>query len=859
MGRRSVLVADNLYLFDDFSWELLYLITSAPDMGILLTTNIKHYERHPEYYELLGMGEPGRPVYVMQLGHLSKAETETLIKSFLHAESFPDSAFQLVWKTTHGNPGLVEELLQVLVVSGSLEVKEVKDSKTLEAVATNMERFERVVLQFLATKNSVQFQSISKIFLCGFDELPAREQYLLKLASITNGFFTLPLLNALLPPAMKADQAKVVESFRNLQRKKYISVVTHDSCAQIIPDMLMTLGDAYNFTKLHTRSLIYALIPRATRQVLHLQLAQAMEKLFKEEALMDLAPILAFHFHHGKNHEMEIRFWDMASQRAMKTGSFYLAASFLLKVLVLEPQVELLQYGYQSRCRILARWHLLLAEARYAVCEMKLASDGYQLVINLLNKQCNEMMLESRRCVRKFMEQTQRIGAGPFPFAAEQITRGPTSMLFSSLRAGKWEAGREKDYEVPSGPGAGLRYALLKRRAAGWRARARWELAMRGKRMDFTLCFDSKLVPYNSLHWTHFRLLCIAIKAGDSNGVFSYAEAMRVGLQKESSLLALGKHLPWVVMDAFLTVHGYLDYDRASSSLAVDVLQYLAKIVVFPMTAAHVQLLLGNVAAIRGDLLLARESCIAAAHLFASSYDTMGRADALNLLAFIHHSLGDLSMVRSIATELLQISNQAPNVLHYIWAQDWNLRGSVSDGASDLCEAAEECIACMDRVQAKAISIEARIRLYALYCQAMFYIRGVEGKKLYIMETTLGYAGKVLEIILRASPPHTFLSKWCFVATGEALISSLRGTDGIIPVRCTLDGDSVTVMEALEQLLTATRTYARNNLVAKPFLLMLEAQCQQLRRQKEDPPLFILDQLLVAKSTASAMGLMDDR
>eukprot|EP00953_Heterococcus_sp_UTEX-ZZ885_P034542 17877-Heterococcus_DN1.PRE.1 len=179
-----------------------------------------------------------RPIAVSKLGCLDREATKQFVTGYLQcdSEAFPSKVFDFIWEASQGNPMVCEEMVQTLLGSGVLaevnngnttDISDVrgqtftssfnfkpnndaaqagnaaKNHKVILEV-TDSDKFEAVMLQFLTSKSNMETQAITKMFLQGFDELTAQEQYILKIAGVLGSHFTQELIECMLPQAMKA-------------------------------------------------------------------------------------------------------------------------------------------------------------------------------------------------------------------------------------------------------------------------------------------------------------------------------------------------------------------------------------------------------------------------------------------------------------------------------------------------------------------------------------------------------------------------------------------------------------------------------------------------------------------------------
>ncbi len=288
----TLVVLENLQWADPSSFELLHFVgRSAAEHRILLLCTYNDVQRDSNPMlgkterSLLSLGALKRHV----LPPLSREETaELLERQFGVAASQLEEFVAMLHDRTRGNPFFVEETLKALVASGRLQ--KVGDRWT----GWETERLELP-------------HSIRDALRARYDRLSDIAQDVVIAAAVVGTQVPHALLEAVVP----GDRAALLAAIEGLLKER------------IFEEVEGTDGVSYAFTHPLLQEVLYAELSRVRVRELHGIIADAMERLFGDEAMAH-ADQLAVHFLRAgapAQSERALRYLATAGQHALARGA----------------------------------------------------------------------------------------------------------------------------------------------------------------------------------------------------------------------------------------------------------------------------------------------------------------------------------------------------------------------------------------------------------------------------------------------------------------------------------------------------------------------------------------------------------
>jgi class 3 adenylate cyclase len=280
-------------MFSDMHWAdvstidlLKYCLPVCDDLPVLWLFTLRPDRTSPVWFlrYSLETDYPHR-LAVIQLNPLTEEQSGAFIDHQVGAHTLPEETRALVIKNAVGNPYYIEELLQSLVIQGTL----VRDDQTGEWKAT------RVV-------SSLDLpESLHSLLLAHIDRLSPDEQRVLQMAAIVGPDFWFNVLQALLEP-----QTPLKAHLAALQR------------AQIIRERGQTpeLGMLYSFKTSLIRDAAYESLLTEQREAYHLQVAAFFERSFGPEFLSQHYSLLAYQYRCAGRPRQELDYVIRSAQQA---------------------------------------------------------------------------------------------------------------------------------------------------------------------------------------------------------------------------------------------------------------------------------------------------------------------------------------------------------------------------------------------------------------------------------------------------------------------------------------------------------------------------------------------------------------
>lgn len=334
-ARPLLLVLEDLHWIDPASHDLLQSIARAiDDVPVLIVLAY----RPPE-----ALGTAGRPpapaprltalphFTTVHLRELGPAEAERVLRGKLRqlfpdgADAVPAALIEQVAARAQGNPFYLEELLNYLHDRGF-------DPRSF----ANAGHGDAAALEALGLPDSLH-----SLILARIDQLGARQQLTLKVASIIGRVFRFNHLCSYCPDL--GPVAAIKEDLAVLARLDLTPVDTPE------PDL------AYVFRHIVTREVAYDCLPYAARAVLHEQYARYLEAQPAAEPELDL---LAYHYGLSENAPKQREYLRRAGLAAAVRFVNVQAIDYLTRALALIPEAS------REPADLAERYELLLARER---------------------------------------------------------------------------------------------------------------------------------------------------------------------------------------------------------------------------------------------------------------------------------------------------------------------------------------------------------------------------------------------------------------------------------------------------------------------------------------------------------------
>ncbi|HUG55891.1 MAG TPA: AAA family ATPase, partial [Candidatus Limnocylindrales bacterium] len=305
-GNSTVVVAiEDVHWADSATLELLpYLARKLRERRVLLLCTYRDDELH-RLHPLRGtLAELKRLRLVteIRLPRLGPDAVAAMIKETLRLGRAPTTAFrEAIHERCEGNPFFIEEVLRTLVERGDLEYRDGSWRRTKEvAELTIPDSVRDAVQQRLATVTPTARRALQVAAVIGqrfaFDLLQ-------RVADIREG----ELLDAL-REAMEAQ------------------IVVEDESGE---------EDSYRFRHALTRESVLAELMRRERRLLHIEVAEAIERAARDPERV--AEELAYHFDAGGDEERAFRYHEIAGRQAERAGSFGGLVEHLERAIELAP------------------------------------------------------------------------------------------------------------------------------------------------------------------------------------------------------------------------------------------------------------------------------------------------------------------------------------------------------------------------------------------------------------------------------------------------------------------------------------------------------------------------------------------
>jgi len=305
--RPLMLILEDLHWADRLTLELVkFLMDIAPQVPLLLYCISRPLEggsaellaeyaqsRFPEFYT------------AVTLQPLSAAQSNELLNALLAIPSLPAALHTIISERAEGNPFFLEETIRMLIGEG-----------IIHQVGRHWELAPGAQFAQLDVPDTLQ-----GLVLARSDRLPEKQRELLQSASVIGFRFSLRLLSAVTPQSDLEEQLGILKA----------------------RDFIIRQADGtdptYTFRHVITSETIYRSILRQRRSVIHGQVAQAIERLYRDR-LDEQVEALATHYARSHCQDRALYYLIRAGQKTARSFANTEALSYYEQALNLLEQVD---------------------------------------------------------------------------------------------------------------------------------------------------------------------------------------------------------------------------------------------------------------------------------------------------------------------------------------------------------------------------------------------------------------------------------------------------------------------------------------------------------------------------------------
>ncbi len=299
--RPIVCVLNDLHWADMTSIELLKSLYRLSERTPILFINVMR-PNYPETGDriLETIRERYPTIHAeMVLGPLNNEQCQNMIRNLLKATGIPENVSREIEMRAEGNPFFIEEVVRSLIDEGALVLQNGKFKVTGKITS--------VVIP----------ETIQDVLMARIDRLDEETRQLLKNASVIGRYFFYKILNEVAKSIGKLDE-----------RLDYLKGV------QLILESGRTEELEYLFKHVLAQEVTYESILLKKRKELHLQVAEAIESVFKER-LHEFYGMLALHYNKGENLEKAEEYLTKAGEEALRAAASSEALNYYQKALKL--------------------------------------------------------------------------------------------------------------------------------------------------------------------------------------------------------------------------------------------------------------------------------------------------------------------------------------------------------------------------------------------------------------------------------------------------------------------------------------------------------------------------------------------
>ncbi len=356
-----VIVIDDAHWVDSASWAMAErAVREIPALLLVIATRPfgeGSGRNAPVEYERLVADE--RTEHVV-LTELEPAEVMQLVEQCLGVTSVPGPVVEMIIEQAEGHPYFSEEIAFALRDAGLLVIENGESR-----LASNVRD-----LRDVDFPNTVQ-----DIIIGRFDRLSARQQSILKVASVIGREFSIDTLVEIYPVEM--DAAEAVESLQSLAVLDLMQEVVHDR-------------SRYRFRHAITRDIAYGLLLHSQKTGLHRAVAISLEAAHADD-LDAVATTLAYHWRNSLSAESEsvdvdkaLDYLGRAGRTSLRNFAHREAIGFLTDAIDLAtPGADGVGPSQEVPAETLARMEQDLAEAYLGMGRVDRSADHFERSLQL--------------------------------------------------------------------------------------------------------------------------------------------------------------------------------------------------------------------------------------------------------------------------------------------------------------------------------------------------------------------------------------------------------------------------------------------------------------------------------------------
>lgn len=296
-----VIVMEDLHWADDSSLELLQNLYGLAEKHSLLFINVFR----PGYLGERGANVTSAAHEQIDIRSLGKQDGEALINNMLEIKGLPFAIKEQILDRAGGNPFFIEEVVHSLIDDGMV----VRGTNGFEVT----KKIDQVVIP----------PTISDVLMARIDRLEEETRELVKVASVIGRSFFDRILK---------DVADSIDSVDD--RLSYLKDV------QLIRERKRLQELEYLFSHALAQEAAYESTLLQQRKVLHLKVAQSIERIFRER-LHEFYGMLAHHYGLAEDADKTEEYLIKAGEEALKSSASSEALSYLQEAL----NLYLTKYG----------------------------------------------------------------------------------------------------------------------------------------------------------------------------------------------------------------------------------------------------------------------------------------------------------------------------------------------------------------------------------------------------------------------------------------------------------------------------------------------------------------------------------
>jgi len=328
-----VLVCEDLHWADATSLALLERVLALTDRAALLTICVFRPEVEHGCWQIK---ETAARIYRhrhtdLWLDALSAADSQTLVGHLLQIEDLPAALRTKILDHAEGNPFYVEEIIRALIDDGAI-VADGASGDGASALGTSRWHATREIADIPIP------DTLHGVVSARIDRLQEETRRVLRLASVIGRVFTYRVLAEIVPspptPRPEGEKRSTLDiRLLTLQRQQLIRERAR------VPEL------EYIFKHELTREAAYNGLLKRERRAYHCQVAEALERLFPEQA-DDQAGLLAYHWERAEEPEKAVGCLLRAGEQAraayanQEAADYYRRALVLMDALVPDPSRE---------------------------------------------------------------------------------------------------------------------------------------------------------------------------------------------------------------------------------------------------------------------------------------------------------------------------------------------------------------------------------------------------------------------------------------------------------------------------------------------------------------------------------------